>query len=87
MPLWNPGVENSTLRPPPVAAGKNGSFQTTSVRVPGVVVKVRLVGEEGVHVHPNCSQVPPAEVTRGSEDGQFTVGKGEAPASNRPFLR
>src|SRR5438552_2152007 len=38
MPLWKLGVLNRALLPPPVAAGRNGSFQTTSVRLPGVVV-------------------------------------------------
>jgi hypothetical protein len=71
---WKEGVLKRTLNPPPVAAGRKGSFHTASVLLPGVVEKARLVGDEGVQVQPYWSQVPPAEVTKGSEEGQFTVG-------------
>jgi hypothetical protein len=73
-----------------VAAGSHDSFQTTFVvlEVPGEFVELKyaelklpsaLNGTSlcGFHDQPNCSCVPPTDVTYGLELGHSAVGKGK----------
>src|SRR5712664_2507867 len=64
----------ASVRPIPVV-----KLRKEAAHVPnGLVIKQSknvVADTVGLHRQPNCNQVPPADVTRGSDEGQFAVGK------------